>query len=38
VKNLTDDFLFRSNAKEFWAMISILVGLGARLSARTAAT
>jgi O-antigen ligase len=37
VKNLTDDFLFRSNAKEFWAMISILVGLGARLSARTAA-
>jgi drug/metabolite transporter (DMT)-like permease len=38
VKNLTDDFLFRSNAKEFWAMISILVGLGARLSARTAAS
>jgi O-antigen ligase len=36
VKNLTDDFLFRSNAKEFWAMISILVGLGSRLSARGA--
>ena len=36
-KNLTDDFLFRSNAKEFWAMISMLVGLGARLSARAAA-
>ena len=34
VKNLTDDFLFRSNAKEFWAMIAILVGLGTRLSAR----
>ena len=38
VKNLTDDFLFRSNAKEFWAMIAILVGLGARLSARGAAS
>ncbi len=37
VKNFTDDFLFRSNAKEFWAMISILVGLGTRLSARGAA-
>jgi O-antigen ligase len=36
VKNLTDDFLFRSNAKEFWAMIAILVGLGTRLSARPA--
>jgi O-antigen ligase len=34
VKNLTDDFLFRSNAKEFWAMIAILVGLGTRLAAR----
>jgi O-antigen ligase len=38
VKNLTDDFLFRSNAKEFWAMIAILVGLGTRLSARGAAS
>ncbi len=38
VKNFTDDFLFRSNAKEFWAMISILVGLGARVSARGAAS
>jgi O-antigen ligase len=40
VKNLTDDFLFRSNAKEFWAMIAILLGLGAHLAAqhrRTAA-
>jgi len=34
VKNITDDFLFRSNAKEFWALIAILVGLGTRLSAR----
>lgn len=34
VKNITDDFLFRSNAKEFWAMLAILVGLGTRLSAR----
>jgi len=37
VKNLTDDFLFRSNAKEFWTMLAILVGLGTRLSARDAA-
>jgi O-antigen ligase len=34
VKDLTDDFLFRSNAKEFWALIAILTGLGTRLSAR----
>jgi len=34
VKNITDDFLFRSNAKEFWALIAIITGLGARLSAR----
>jgi O-antigen ligase len=34
VKNITDDFLFRSNAKEFWALIAILVGLGTRLSAQ----
>jgi O-antigen ligase len=33
VKNLTDDFLFRSNAKEFWALIAMLTGLGTRLSA-----
>jgi len=38
VKNLTDDFLFRSNAKEFWALLAILVGLGARLEARGAQT
>ncbi len=37
VKNLTDDFLFRSNAKEFWALIAMLTGLGTRLSARPAA-
>ncbi len=36
VKNVTDDFLFRSNAKELWAMLAILVGLGTRLSARDA--
>ena len=35
VKNLTDDFLFRSNAKELWAMLAILIGLGTRLSARS---
>lgn len=38
VKNLTDDFMFRSNAKEFWAMIAILIGLGTRLSTRSAAS
>ena len=37
VKNLTDDFLFRSNAKELWAMLAILIGLGARISARESA-
>ncbi|HXX86153.1 MAG TPA: O-antigen ligase family protein [Casimicrobiaceae bacterium] len=31
VKNLTDDFLFRTNAKEFWALLAVLVGLGTRL-------
>jgi O-antigen ligase len=36
VKNITDDFLFRSNAKEFWAMLAILLGLGTRLSVRAA--
>jgi O-antigen ligase len=36
IKNFTDDFLFRSNAKEFWAMLAILVGLGTRLSANPA--
>jgi hypothetical protein len=38
VKNITDDFLFRSNAKEFWALVAILVGLGTRLSARVPRT
>jgi O-antigen ligase len=31
VKNLTDDFLTRSNAKEFWALNAIVLGWGARL-------
>jgi O-antigen ligase len=30
VKDLTDDFLFRSNAKELWAMSSFLLGYGMR--------
>jgi O-antigen ligase len=30
VKNLTDDFLFRSNAKEFWALCALLLGYGMR--------
>lgn len=34
VKNLTDDFLFRSNAKEFWVLSAMLVGYGARLARR----
>ena len=29
VKNLTDDFLFRSNAKEFFALNTLLLGFGA---------
>jgi len=29
-KNLTDDFLFRSNAKELWAMTAFLLGYGMR--------
>lgn len=29
-KDLTDDFLFRSNAKELWAMSSFLLGYGMR--------
>jgi len=33
-KNLTDDFLFRSNAKEFWALLALLVGFGTRLEQR----
>jgi len=34
VKNLTDDFLFRSNAREFWVLSAMLVGFGARLARR----
>jgi len=30
IKNLTDDFLFRSNAKEFFALAATLLGYGAR--------
>ena len=29
-KNATDDFLFRSNAKELWAMTAMLLGYGMR--------
>jgi O-antigen ligase len=29
-KNITDDFLFRSNAKELWAMTALLLGYGMR--------
>ena len=36
VKNLTDDFLFRSNAKEFWSLLALLIGFGTRLEARAA--
>jgi hypothetical protein len=35
-KNMTDDFLFRSNAKEFWALLALLVGFGTRLELREA--
>jgi O-antigen ligase len=31
VKNVTDDFLFRSNAKEFWALLALLLGFGVRV-------
>ena len=34
VKNLTDDFLFRSNAKEFWALSALLLGYGVRRELR----
>jgi O-antigen ligase len=33
-KNMTDDFLFRSNAKEFWALLALLIGFGTRLEKR----
>jgi hypothetical protein len=32
IKNLTDDFLFRSNAKEFWALSAMLLGYGMQRS------
>jgi O-antigen ligase len=37
IKNLTDDFLFRTNAKEFWALLALLVGFGTRLEQASAA-
>ena len=37
VKNLTDDFLVRSNAKEFWALCAMLLGYGVRLERSIAA-
>src|SRR5262249_37494996 len=30
VKNLTDDFLLRSNGKEFWMLNALLLGVGVR--------
>jgi O-antigen ligase len=30
VKNMTDDFLFRSNAREFWGLCAVLLGYGVR--------
>lgn len=38
IKNLTDDFLFRSNAKEFWALNAMLVGFGMRARGTLAAS
>jgi len=32
-KNMTDDFLFRSNAKEWWSLLAIAMGFGARREA-----
>jgi O-antigen ligase len=32
VKNLTDDFLVRANAREFWALAALLLGTGVRLA------
>jgi O-antigen ligase len=37
IKNLTDDFLFRTNAKEFWALLALLIGFGTRLERGSAA-
>ena len=33
-KNMTDDFLFRSNGREFWALLAVLIGFGTRLEQR----
>ena len=37
LKNLTDDFLFRSNAKEFWALAAMVLGFGMRRETQEAA-
>jgi O-antigen ligase len=37
IKNLTDDFLFRSNAKEFWALAAMVLGYGMRRTRALAA-
>jgi O-antigen ligase len=34
LKNLTDDFFYRSNAKEFFVLNAILIGYGSRLTRR----
>lgn len=34
VKNLTDDFLYRSNAREFWALAAMTLGYGLRRERR----
>jgi O-antigen ligase len=34
VKNLTDDFLYRSNGREFWALAALLLGFGLRRELR----
>jgi O-antigen ligase len=38
LKNLTDDFFIRSNAKEFWALSAMLLGFGVRLESAAAPT
>ncbi|NDP43663.1 MAG: O-antigen ligase family protein, partial [Aromatoleum sp.] len=37
LKNLTDDFFIRSNAKEFWALCAMLLGFGVRIEGESAA-
>jgi len=33
-KNLTDDFFYRSNAKEFYVLNAMVIGYGTRLKRR----